>query len=109
MNGYPSPHLIDQATRVAELLDQGYSNRRIGEVMGVSGPRIAQIRQRLPALRAYLGNPEPTDRLRGHREQLWSLRRDALALAAAVRADLRELNEELQAQEIDRLLGLRSK
>ena len=102
-----SPHLIAQASRVAELLDAGYSNRRIAAILGVSGPRIAQIRHVLPELSPYLGQPDPLDRLRGHRDQLWSLRHQVLELAATIRRDLRELDEELQAANVDSLLGLR--
>lgn len=102
-----SPHLIAQAGRVAQLLDEGYSNRGIAGVLGVSHPRIAQIRKVLPQLAPYLGPPDPLDRLRGHRDQLWSLRRQVLELAATVRGDLRELEEEMQAASIDSLLGLR--
>jgi hypothetical protein len=108
MQREPTPHLIDQAARVAELLDQGYTNRRIAEAMGVSGPRIAQIRAVLPNLAPYLGRPVPLDRLRSHRDQLWGLRRQTLQLAFAIRRDLRELDEELEAARIDRLLGLRA-
>jgi hypothetical protein len=103
-----SPHLISQAARVAELLDEGYTNKRIGVALGVSGPRIAQIRQLLPQLTPYLGRPVPLDRLRSHREQLWRLRHQTLQLAATIRHDLRELEEELEAAELDRLLGLRA-
>lgn len=103
----PTLHFVEQACRVAELLDEGYSNRRIAEQLGVSAPRVSQIRQQLPALQSYLTPPEPTERLRSRRDQLWSLRRQALSLAATIRRDLRELNEELDAADIDRLLGLR--
>jgi predicted transcriptional regulator len=103
----PTLHSIEQACRVAELLEAGYSNRRIGEQLGVSGPRVSQIRQKLPALEPYMSTPRPTERLRSHRDQLWSLRRQALALAASVRGDLRELEEELEAARVDRILGLR--
>lgn len=98
---------VDQARRVAELLDAGYSNRQIAGRLGVSAARVSQIRSRLPAVEDYLGIPEPNERLRCHREQLWRLRRNALELAAAIRRDLRELDEELEAADIDRLLGLR--
>jgi hypothetical protein len=101
-------HLINQAAQVAELLDQGFTNRRIAEVMGVSGPRIAQIRALIPELTPYLGRPAPLDRLRSHRDQLWLLRHQTLQLAATIRRDLRELDEELQAARVDRLLGLRA-
>ena len=84
-----SQHLIAQAGRVAQLLG------------------IAQIRKVLPQLTPYLGEAAPLDRLRGHRDQLWSLRRQALGLAATIRRDLRELEEELQAASVDTLLGLR--
>lgn len=107
MTRTPSPHLIHQASKVAELLDQGYSNRRIAEVLRVSSPRVSEIRRVLPELTPYLGNPEPTERLRERREQLWALRRDAVALAAAIRRDLTELDEELQAYQVDKVLGLR--
>jgi len=102
-----TPYFIDQARRVAELLDAGYSNRRIAGRLGVSAARISQIRGRLPAVGAYLGTPEPFERLRSHRDQLWRLRRQALELAAVIRRDLRELSEELDAAEVDRILGLR--
>jgi hypothetical protein len=103
-----SPHLIAQGTRVAELLDAGFTNKRIAAVLGVSAPRVAQIRRLLPALAPYLGRPRPTDRLRSHREQLWILRRDALDLAATIRRDLRALDEELEAAQLDQVLGLRA-
>ena len=102
-----TPRFIDQARRVAELLDAGYSNRQIAGRLGVSAARVSQIRVRLPAVEDYLGTPEPNERLRCHRDQLWRLRRHALELAAAIRRDLRELDEELEAADIDRLLGLR--
>lgn len=102
-----SAHLIAQASRVAELLDAGYSNRKIALDLGVSNPRVSQIRSVLPQLAPYLGHAQPLDRLRGHREQLWSLRRQVLGLAAVIRDDLRELDEELEAVTVDRLLGLR--
>ena len=100
-------HFVDQARRVAELIDAGYSNRQIAADLGVSSVRVSQIRGRLPALHAYLGTPAPVDRLRCHRDQLWSLRHQALRLAAVIRRDLRELDEELEASDIDRILGLR--
>ncbi len=103
----PTPHFIGQARRVAELLNAGYSNRQIAVRLGVSPPRISQIRGRLPAVEAYLGSPEPTERLLRHRDQLWKLRCQALQLAGTIRRDLRELSEELEASDIDRLLGLR--
>ena len=106
-NALPTLHFIDQARRVAELLDVGYSNRQIAARLGVSAPRISQIRGRLPAVQAYLGSPEPTERLRCHRDQLWKLRRQALELAAVIRRDLRALSEELDASDVDRILGLR--
>lgn len=98
---------VEQAQQVAELLDAGYSNRRIAEQLGVSSPRVSQIRSRLPSLQSYLGDPQPTSRLQRHRDQLWRLRREALALASALRRDLRELDEELEAATVDRILGLR--
>lgn len=104
-----TPHLIAQASRVAEMLDAGYDNRRMGLELGVSRPRISQIRGLLRELAPYLGRPEPLDRLRSRREQLWRLRRQVLELAATVRTDLRELDEELEASEVDCALGLRSR
>ena len=103
-----TPSLVNQARRVSELLDEGYTNRRIAEILGVSSPRISQIRQQLPQLEGYLGAPAPTERLRGHREQLRNLRREALNLARQIAADIRTLDEELESAEIDQLLGLRT-
>ena len=108
MHGNFTSRLVAQAARVAELLDEGFTNKRIGEAMGVSAPRVAQIRALLPELASYLGRPVPLDRLRSHREQLWLLRHHALDLAAVIRRDLRELEEELEAAEFDRILGLRA-
>ncbi|MDQ2943483.1 MAG: helix-turn-helix domain-containing protein [Candidatus Dormibacteraeota bacterium] len=102
-----TPHLLEQANRVADLLANGYSNARIADELQVSRPRVSQIRRELPALRANIGNPSPTDRLLGHRDQLVLLRGEALQLAAAVRRDLRDLEGELQSARVDRLLGLR--
>lgn len=103
-----TPHLIAQASRVAELLDAGKTHRQIGELLGVSAPRIAEIKRLLPKLEPYIGHPAPLDRLRSHREQLWHLRHQTLQLAATIRRDLRELDEELEAARLDRLLGLRA-
>jgi hypothetical protein len=107
MSRSPTRHFIAQAAEVAKLLDEGKSNREIAERMGVSAPRVAQIRHQLPWVREYLGNPAPNHRLRSHRAQLWALRRETLALAAVLRRDLRELDEELEAAQMDRQLGLR--
>src|SRR5688572_24779344 len=109
MQREPSRHLIDQATTVAELLDRGYTNKRIAEAMGVSSPRIAQIRALLPELTPYLGRPVPLDRLRSHRDQLWRLRRQTIQLACAIRRDLRELEEELESAAVDQVLSLRTR
>lgn len=103
----PTIRFIEQACLVAELLDAGYSNRRIADQLGVSAPRISQIRQSLPALQPYLSAPEPVERLQSRRDQLWSLRRQTLGLAVAIRRDLRELEEEVHAADVDRILGLR--
>jgi hypothetical protein len=102
-----TPYLIAQASRVAEMLEAGYDNRRMGIELGVSKPRISQIRAQLRELAPYLGRPEPLDRLRSRRDQLWRLRKQVLELAATVRTDLRELDEELEAAEVDQVLGLR--
>ena len=102
-----SAHLIEQAIRVAELTEAGYTHGAIAAELGVSRPRISQIRAVLPGVREYLGEPNVSHRLLEKRDQLSQLRRSALRLAAAVRRDLRELEEELGAAENDRLLGLR--
>ena len=36
----PTLHFVDQARRVAELLDAGYSNRQIAADLGVSSVRL---------------------------------------------------------------------
>lgn len=63
----PTPHLIRQAGRVAELLDQGYTLRAIGRDLGITGPRVAQIKRELPRLCEYLGRPARLDSLRSQR------------------------------------------
>jgi hypothetical protein len=107
MSGEPTAHLIAQASRIAEMLAEGLTQAQMGQTLGVSGPRIAEIKRLLPQLTPYLGHPQPTERLRSQREQLWALRRQALELAATIRRDLRELDQELEAAQLDRLLGLR--
>lgn len=100
-------HAIQQARTVAELQRDGYTTHQIAETLGVSGPRVSQIRATLHGLADYLGDPTPTERLLSRRAQLRHLRADALRLALAIRRDLTELDEELQSARIDRLLGLR--
>lgn len=102
-----TPHLITQARRVAELLDAGKDYRHISRELGVSRARVSQIRARLRELAPYLGRPDPLDRLRGRRDQLWRLRVQVLELATTIRRDLRALDEELESGEVDRILGLR--
>lgn len=107
MLGRITPHLIEQARTVATLDREGLPTIEIAAALGVSKPRVSQIRAFIPSLRDYLGDPNPTDRLKNRRLQLHQLRGDALRLAAAIRRDLRLLDEGLEAAEIDRLAGIR--
>jgi predicted transcriptional regulator len=102
-----SEYTVTQAGRVAELVAAGYSNADIAEQLGVSRPRISQIRHMLPAIRDQLTQPEPTKRLQEKRDRLYALRHQALLLAASIRRDLRELDEELESANTDRVLGFR--
>jgi hypothetical protein len=47
----PTLHFVEQARRVAELLDQGYSNRRIAAQLGVSAPPLDDLARVEPLLR----------------------------------------------------------
>jgi predicted transcriptional regulator len=107
MSASPTLAQLDQARRVAELLDAGYATGAIADMLGVTGPRVSQIKRRLPTLREYLGQPAPTDRLQARREELITLRRQVLAIGRLIRQDVRAIDEELSAYRIDQLLGLR--
>lgn len=104
----PTPRFIRQAQVVAALIAEGVPHRQIAKHLGVSGPRISQIKRDIPNLQDYLGVPTPSERLKTHRAQLATLRHEALHLTLAIRRDLRLLDEELEADDIDQLLGLRS-
>lgn len=103
-----TPYLVAQARTVAHLQREGLSTYQIATALGVSKPRVSQIRAQMRDLADYLGHPDPTDRLKVRRVQLHQLRGDTLRLAMAIRHDLRTLDEELEAVEIDRLTGLRT-
>jgi hypothetical protein len=66
-----APHLIAQARRVAELLEAGDDYGHISRDLGVSRPRVSQIRSQLHELAPYLGRPDPLDRLRSRRDQIF--------------------------------------
>ena len=98
-----------QARQIAEMLDQGLTRRQIGSELGVSGPRVTQIIGNHPELLRYQRRPgQVASRLYAYRRDLVRLRRAALDLATIIRRDLRELDEELEAYEVDRQLGLRA-
>ena len=79
---------------------------RSAEAMGVSRSAIAADQVAVcPNCHRISDARSPLDRLRSHRDQLWSLRRQTLQLAATIRHDLRELDEELEAARVDRLLA----
>jgi len=103
------PELNDQARRVREMLDRGLSRRQIAEAMGVTSPRITQIIGNNPELLRYHRRPgQVAGRLYTYRQDLVRLRHATNDLAKLIRRDLRELDEELEAYELDRLLGLRA-
>ena len=100
--------MSDQAKRVHELLDRGLSRRQIAEELGVSSPRITQIIGKNPELLRYHRRPgQVAARLYTYRQDLIRLRHATNDLAKLIRRDLRELDEELAAYELDRMLGLR--
>jgi hypothetical protein len=102
-----SDRTIAQANRVAELLAAGYTVRAIARELNLTSPRISQIKRALPELQAFIRTKPVETRLEWRRDELVSLRREALALARKIGQDLRELQEELEAVETDRILGLR--
>ena len=61
-----------------------YTNRQIGQVLGVSAVRITQVRGLLPELGPYLGQPDPLDRNAETRREL-----DARSRVSCARPRLR--------------------
>lgn len=98
-----TPHAADQAERVRELLDRGYSRQAIAQELSVSGPRVSQIITGTPALRRYRSGTA----LQRYRTELEQLRQQTQEIARDIREEIRALDEELQSMEVDRLLGLR--
>lgn len=101
--------MTPQAERVRELLTEGLTRKQIAERLGVSAPRVTQIITSTPALIPYQRRPDqPSARLRSYRNDLIRLRHAALDVSRSIRRELKALDEELQAYELDKLLGLRS-
>lgn len=100
---------VPRVRRVAEMLERGLSRREIADALGLSSPRVTQIIGNNPELMRYQRRPsQAAARLYAYQQDLVRLRHATLDLAKTIRRDLRELNEELEAYEVDRALGLRA-
>ena len=112
---YVTPTTLARATLIAEGLTEGLTHRQIAACLGISGPRVSRIVVRdLPVLRHHPDAPpalrhyHPRARhLAIERARLDSLRAEVNALLTAIRTQLRDLDEELEAARTDELLGLR--
>ena len=94
---------------LGRLLEKGLTRRQIAERLGISNPRVSQIIRNHPELIRRQARPELiASRLRGYREDLIRIRTATLHLGRQVSRELRTLNEELEAYEIDTQLGLRA-
>ena len=95
--------LREQLPLVQAMLAGGATRKEIAEAIGVSAPAVTQFVSREPSLRRYRARGTLTRQ----RDQLLALRREVHHLAGEIRQMIRELNEELEADAIDRLLRLR--
>ena len=106
--GPPTVYAIEQALTVRRMLDSGSNQRQIAEALGVTPARVSQVARTLRELAPYLGpRPNgPTERLRSIRDQLETMRHEALVLSMTLRRDLRVADNELTGRDVDRILGL---
>lgn len=110
-----TPAKIARATLIAEAVSAGLTHKQIGEQLGLSGPRITQVITReIPILRHHPEAPASLRDFRPHpraliqyRNTLWTMRHELAGIQGEIRKELQTIDEELQAYQIDQLLGLR--
>jgi transcriptional regulator with XRE-family HTH domain len=101
--------LVDRRTRdatIRRLAAEGWSTREIARHVGLTQQRIVQILAERPDRETLIAEAER--RLVAELRTLLEVREAATARIAAIRSQLRRLEEEREALRIDRLLGLES-
>jgi transcriptional regulator with XRE-family HTH domain len=99
--------LVDRRTRdatIRRLAAEGWSTREIARHVGLTQQRIVQILAERPDRETLIAEAER--RLVAELRTLLEVREAATARIAAIRSQLRRLEEEREALRIDRLLGL---
>jgi transcriptional regulator with XRE-family HTH domain len=99
--------LVDRQTRdatIRRLAAEGWSTREIARHVGLTQQRIVQILAQRPDRETLIAETE--GRLVAELRTLLEVREAATARIAAIRSQLRRLEEEREALRIDRLLGL---
>jgi transcriptional regulator with XRE-family HTH domain len=97
----------DRQTRdatIRRLAAEGWSTREIARHVGLTQQRIVQILAQRPDRETLIAETE--GRLVAELRTLLEVREAATARIAAIRSQLRRLEEEREALRIDRLLGL---
>lgn len=101
---------MDERThRIGELMTAGMTQRAIGRTLGISGPAVAQRIARSPELRRLRTQHTTGEkaRLSAYRSELQQTHQAVQRLVREIKRSIVALDEELEAVEIDRLLGLR--
>ena len=83
--------------RIAEGLHAGLTQVEIGRTVGISGPAVCQAINRNPELRRLRASMTPTEMARVH-----ALRMELRELQRDIRRELRHLEDEVLAYEVDR-------
>jgi hypothetical protein len=92
-------HQVTRAARhhqIAEGIRAGLTQAEIGALVGTSGPNVCQVIQRDPDLRRL-----KTTRTRSELDRIHGLRAELRELANDVRRELRRLDNEILAYEVD--------
>jgi hypothetical protein len=95
--------------KISEMMQAGHSQRAIGQALGISGPAVAQRIARSPELRRLRTQCTNSEhqRLRAYRSELSQTYDAVRRLGLDIKGSIAALDEELEAIEIDRILGLR--
>jgi predicted transcriptional regulator len=106
--------LVDDITtirdaRIAVGLRSGLSQRAIAAQLGISGPAVSQRVSRNPDLRAIRtrNSRREQERLTAYRSELRQTLRQVNRLGRDIERSIVRISEELEASQIDELLGLR--
>lgn len=95
--------------QVAELIAQGHTHAEIGKRLGITGPAVTHWIRQSPALRQLRrrDTARRREQLAAMRHQLSAISDELRSVQQEARRAIRELDEELQAIELDVQLGLR--